>query len=57
MAGQQAEWSTLIGPDYRDTVLSLVEPYHAGAKVYAITTHLKAFTERGPNAIKTQRKV
>ena len=39
--GQQ-EWSTLIGPDYRDTVLSLVEPYYAGAKVYATTTHLKA---------------
>ena len=36
------EWSTLIGPDCRDTVLSLVEPYYAGAKVYAITTHLKA---------------
>ena len=25
-----------------DTVVSLVEPYYAGAKVYAITTHLKA---------------
>ena len=36
------EWCTLIGPDCRDTVLSLVEPYSAGAKVYAITTHLKA---------------
>ena len=33
-----SEWSTLIGPDHRDTVLSLVEPYSAGAKVYAITT-------------------
>ena len=30
----QAEWSTLIGPDHRDTVLSLVEPYYAGAKIY-----------------------
>ena len=24
-----------------DTLLSLVEPYYAGAKFYAITTHLK----------------
>ena len=38
----QAEWSTLIGPDCRDPVLSLVEPYYPGSKVYAITTHLKA---------------
>ena len=37
-----SEWSTLIGRDCRDTVLSLVEPYYAGAKVYAITTQLKA---------------
>ena len=35
----EVEWSTLIG---RDTGLLLVEPYYAGAKVYAITTHLKA---------------
>ena len=35
-----AEWSILIGRDCRDPVLSLVEPYHAGAKVYAIKTHL-----------------
>ena len=27
----------------RDPVLSLVEPYHAGTKVFAITTHLKPF--------------
>ena len=27
------EWSTLIGRDHRDTVLSLVEPYYDGAKV------------------------
>ena len=27
------EWSTLIGRDPRVTVLSLVEPYYAGAKV------------------------
>ena len=26
----------------RDTLLSLVEPYYAGAKVFAITTHRKA---------------
>ena len=38
----QAEWSTLIGPDPADTVLSLVEPYYAGTKVYAIKTQLKA---------------
>ena len=37
-----ADWSTLIGRDPRDTVLSLVEPYYAGAKVHAITTQLKA---------------
>ena len=30
-----------IGPDRRDTVLSLVEYYHDGAKIYAMTTHLK----------------
>ena len=36
--GYQVEWSTLIGPD---TLLGLVEPYYAGTKVYAITTHLK----------------
>ena len=30
--------STLIGPD---TLLWLVEPYYTGAKVYAITTHIK----------------
>ena len=44
----------LIGPDPPDPVLSLVqiipdpvlslaEPYYAGAKVYVITTHLKDF--------------
>ena len=38
----QAEWSSLIGPDCLDRVISLVEPYYAGAKVYAITTLLKA---------------
>ena len=36
----QPEWSTLIGPDCRDTVLSLVEPYclcwRHGAKVCAM---------------------
>ena len=32
--------SLVQGP--RDTVLSLVEPYNAGAKLYAITTHFKA---------------
>ena len=37
-----SEWSTLIGRDPRDTVLSLVEPYYDGAKVHAITTHIKA---------------
>ena len=36
------ECSTLIGRDPRDTLLSLVEPYYPRAKVYAITTHLKA---------------
>ena len=30
------EWSTLIGPDCRDSVLSLVEPYYAEGRVYAI---------------------
>ena len=40
--GGQAAWSTLIGPEPPDTVLSLVELYYAGARVYAITTHLKA---------------
>ena len=35
----RSEWSTLIGPDPRDTLLYLVEPYNSGAKVYAITTH------------------
>ena len=30
------EWSTLIGPDPRDTVLSLVEPYSAGANACKI---------------------
>ena len=34
--------SALIGPEPPDTVLSLVELYYAGARVYAITTHLKA---------------
>ena len=37
-----SEWSTLIGRDCRDTVFSLVELDYADAKVYAITTHLKA---------------
>ena len=41
-----SDWSSLIGPDSRDTVLSLVENYYTGAKVYAITTHLNACTER-----------
>ena len=38
--GLAPQWSTLIGPDIRAAVLSLVqiiEPYYAGAKVYAIT--------------------
>ena len=53
-----AEWSTLIGRDPRDTVLWLVEPYFAGAKVYAITTHDKwlMHEKRHPYAIKTRRK-
>ena len=34
--GYQAEWSSLIGPDTPDTVISLVEPYYAGAKVYVM---------------------
>ena len=34
---RKPEWSTLIGPDCPDTVLSLAEPYCADAKVYAIT--------------------
>ena len=34
----EAEWSTLIGQDPPDTLLSLVEPNYAGANVYAITT-------------------
>ena len=38
-----AEWSTLIGRDPPDTLFWLFELYSAGAKVYAITTHLKAF--------------
>ena len=29
-AGYQVEWSTLIGRDCRDPVLSLVEPYYLG---------------------------
>ena len=37
------EWSTLIGPDPRDPLLSLVEPSYAGTGVYAITTHLQAY--------------
>ena len=36
----QAEWSSLIGRDPPDTVLSLVESYYADAKVYAITTQV-----------------
>ena len=37
--GQSGDLSLVqISPD---TVLSLVEPYYAGTKVYAITTHLK----------------
>ena len=32
---EKSEWSTLIDRDCRDTLLSLVEPYYAGAKVYA----------------------
>ena len=38
----KAEWSTLIGPDCPDTLLSLADIYHPDAKVYAITTHFKA---------------
>ena len=38
-----AQWSSLIGRDLRDTLLSLVELYYASAKVYAITTHRKGF--------------
>ena len=34
---------TLIGPDPRDSVLSLVDHYYTGAKVYAIKTHLTAY--------------
>ena len=36
------QWNTLIGRDPPDTVFSLDEPDYASAKVYAITTHLKA---------------
>ena len=56
----KAEWATLIGRDCRDTVLSLVKPYYAGAKVYAITTYLKwlpcteRINYRRPYAIKNQ---
>ena len=35
-AVSQAEWSTLIGRDHRDTVFSLAESYYAGAKVYGL---------------------
>ena len=38
--GQSGDLSLVQIPPY--TVLSLVEPYYAGAKVYAITTHRKA---------------
>ena len=37
----EAEWSTLIGPDCPDTLFSLVQLWYR-AKVYVITTHLKA---------------
>ena len=40
-----SEWSTLIGRD----LTRLVEPYYAGAKVYAITAHLKA--SKMPNTL------
>ena len=60
-----AESSTLIGRDPRDTGLSLVGIHNvADAKVFAITTHLKASKispTKGilcllPYAIKTQQK-
>ena len=35
-------WSSLIGPDCRDTLLLLVEPYLAASRVYTITTDLEA---------------
>ena len=41
LAQSAPECSTLIGPGPPDTLLSLVEPYYDGAKVYVITTHLK----------------
>ena len=37
------EWSTLMSRDSPDTALSLVELYYAAAKVYAITTQVKAW--------------
>ena len=45
----QAEWSSLIGPDCLDRVISLAEPYYAGAKVHAITTQVKASKLLPPN--------
>ena len=38
--GPAPQCSTLIGRECRDTLLSLIESYCAGAKVYAITAHL-----------------